>query len=378
MNKQILSQESFHQILNEVDQHRLTRLQEIKTFIHNPNLCLFGYGGKGRQIANYLKDNINPNLIVFDHNTKQLHLAQSDGFNIVHDIKQIDTNNTTTILAACQDQMSQANQIDKNFLFYQEAAYVYDFPFLFNSSKEFTDDLKLQTEKLYYIYLNIPNSNKEEFLDIIKFRISLDPRFIQKTKQPNVNMWFDYINNNPTKYKTFLDVGAYDGDTLKMAKENLNITRGIAVEANTDLISKINALSHDFPKGISIIPYAAWSHECNLQFDEVRNNMISVYENENGALKAVSLDSCVNENVDILKMDIEGSEMMALHGCKNIIKKSLPDIALASYHRPLDIISLYDFFHDELSLNDNYNFYFNHYSDCFDDTILYCINKNTL
>jgi hypothetical protein len=106
--------------------------------------------------------------------------------------------------------------------------------------------------------------------------------------------------------------------------------------------------------------------------------MISVYENENGVLKAVSLDNFVKENIDILKMDIEGSEMMALHGCKNIIKISFPDITLASYHRPLDIISLYDFFHDELSLNDNYNFYFNHYSDCFDDTILYCINKDTL
>ena len=378
MKNQILSQESFSQILNEADQHRLIRLQEIEKFIYNPNLCLFGYGGKGRQIANYLKDNINPNLLIFDHSIERLHLAQSDGFEVIHDVKQIETNSTTTILAACQDQIAQANQIDKNFLFYQEAAYVYDFPFLFNSSKEFTDDLKSQTEKLYYIYLNIPDSNKEEFLDIIKFRISLDPRFIQKTKRPNVNMWFDYINNNPTKYKTFLDIGAYDGDTLKMAKENLNITRGIAVEANTDLISKIKAMSHEFSEGISIIPYAAWSHECNLQFDEVRNGMLSVYENENGALKAVSLDSFVNENVDILKMDIEGSEIIALHGCINIIKKSLPNITLASYHSPLDIISLYDFFHNELSFNNDYDFYFNHYSDCFDDTILYCINKNIL
>jgi hypothetical protein len=104
--------------------------------------------------------------------------------------------------------------------------------------------------------------------------------------------------------------------------------------------------------------------------------MISVYEHEDGDLKAVPLDNFIDESVDILKMDIEGSEMMALIGCKGIIKKSLPDVALASYHRPLDIISLYEFFNNEVLFRDNYNFYFNHYSDCFDDTILYCINKN--
>ena len=102
MKNQILSQESFSQILNEADQHRLIRLQEIEKFIYNPNLCLFGYGGKGRQIANYLKDNINPNLLIFDHSIERLHLAQSDGFEVIHDVKQIETNSTTTILAACQ------------------------------------------------------------------------------------------------------------------------------------------------------------------------------------------------------------------------------------------------------------------------------------
>jgi FkbM family methyltransferase len=376
MKKTILTWESFIQILDEANNHRIIRIEEIKSFINNPKLCLFGYGGKGRQIANYLKNNVNSNLIILDHNPEQLRLAQLDGFDVINDVDQIDTKNTTTILAACQSQINQANQIDKNFLFYQEAAYVYEFPFLFNNSKEFTDDLENQTEKLYQVYLNVADSNKEEFMDILKFRISLNPKFIQKTRRPNINMWFDHIDENPTKYKTFLDIGAYDGDTLRMAKDNLNITRGIAVEANNNLISKINSISHEFSEGISIIPYAAWSHECNLQFDQVRNNMISVYEHEDGDLKAVPLDNFIDESVDILKMDIEGSEMMALIGCKGIIKKSLPDVALASYHRPLDIISLYEFFNNEVLFRDNYNFYFNHYSDCFDDTILYCINKN--
>lgn len=59
--------------------------------------------------------------------------------------------------------------------------------------------------------------------------------------------------------------------------------------------------------------------------------------------KYVTLDSIINENVDFIKMDIEGNEWDALLGAENLIRRS-PGIrcAVCSYHRPFDEVLIKD------------------------------------
>ena len=59
--------------------------------------------------------------------------------------------------------------------------------------------------------------------------------------------------------------------------------------------------------------------------------------------KYVTLDSIIDENVDFIKMDIEGNEWDALLGAENLIRRS-PGIrcAVCSYHRPFDEVLIKD------------------------------------
>jgi FkbM family methyltransferase len=375
--KASLSKNEFLDRLNHANQRREDRISALRKRLDQSSLCLFGYGGKGKTLADHLRNRLGLDLIVFDNSASNLMRAERDGFNTVSSLNEIDKRRFFTILGACQHQLQQAEEVQENYVFYQEAAYLFNMPFLFDNSIDFTDVLLDYSSGFYEVYSRIADSSKPAFLDILCFRLSLDPRDIDASRKPNSEMWFDLIESaSHRKLRSFLDVGAYDGDTLKVARDRLGITRGIAVEANLSLIPRINELRPSFKDGLEILPHAAWSHACDLHFEEVRNGMIQVHEASGGGIHAAPIDSFVLDDVDYLKMDIEGSEMMALAGAEKLLIRSTPDVALAAYHRPLDTISLFNFFQRD-SLKDKYDsFHFAHYSQCFDDTILYCFAKS--
>jgi FkbM family methyltransferase len=86
-----------------------------------------------------------------------------------------------------------------------------------------------------------------------------------------------------------------------------------------------------------------------------------------GDLPTRSIDSLVNEGVitriDYIKMDIEGSELPALVGAEQSLRRWRPRLAISLYHRPDDF-----FVH---SLGAGYQFFVDHYSIHHEETVLY-------
>lgn len=86
-------------------------------------------------------------------------------------------------------------------------------------------------------------------------------------------------------------------------------------------------------------------------------------------VKGISLDEIVkDEKVSYIKMDIEGSELNALKGAKNVIKRDRPRLAICIYHKPEDILELPLYI---LDLVPEYKFYIRHYCSCMWETVLY-------
>lgn len=85
-----------------------------------------------------------------------------------------------------------------------------------------------------------------------------------------------------------------------------------------------------------------------------------------------TIDSLVRSNeiqrIDLIKMDIEGSELAALQGGENSLKRWRPKLAISLYHRDEDLYSIPLWLN---SLDCGYRFFLDHYSIHHEETVLY-------
>jgi len=352
------------------------RKDELLSLIDKKPLLLFGFGGKGQMLAHQIQYLTGGKITIFDRSTDKRESAQKQGFDVIGNFSAEDSADWGTILGACQAQFEQKAIVKQNFIFYQEAANLFGTSHLENLAGEFESFIPDHLEDLYKIYSTLHSFSRQRFLDVLRFRVSCDPTHLRYSRQPVGEMWLDI----PAKFKTrdymsFLDVGAFDGDTLRVFNERFSCERGIAVEANPSFFDSIGRVANLYRRGIEIMPKAAWSRSTRLRFDEVRSGMVQVTENSDGQLEAAPIDSYVQEQVDILKMDIEGAESAALVGCKVLLNKFRPDLAIAAYHRPEDFVQLFEQLLDEGYSSADFTWNFGHYSDVLDDSIFYLTRK---
>lgn len=358
--------DEFRSIIQNATAEKNRRLDFISSKKELP-LAIFGYGNKGIQILNQL-EHIKDSIYIYDLNPLSLDRARLDGFNIIDKVE--DLSEFQVILGSGQNQIDQKEMIFGNHLFYEEATYFYDLIHVQSPARQMSDIILQEVERFHWLYEILQDESNQTFLDVLKFRSSLNPSYLQKTRADNKLMWLDVpLQFKSRHYKNFLDVGAFDGDTIKSARETFAIERAHAIETNVCLFAKITEQAKDLASGLALYPYAAWSSNCMLSFLEDRNGMFSVVESEVGNVCAATLDSIILEKVDLIKMDIEGSEKQALSGCKSLLS-SAPDLLIAGYHRPLDFVEIAA---NVLENNSQYTVHFNHYSDVYDDSILYFI-----
>ena len=82
------------------------------------------------------------------------------------------------------------------------------------------------------------------------------------------------------------------------------------------------------------------------------------------------MDDIITEQIDFLKTDIEGAEMSALRGGKNLIVNSRPILAISIYHSLDDIVDIPCYLN---ALLKNYKFFVRHHSFTLGETVLYGI-----
>ncbi len=168
------------------------------------------------------------------------------------------------------------------------------------------------------------------------------------------------------KNEVFVDGGCYDGkssmDLIKICKDYKKIYAFEPDKENIKLINKKFA-----SENIEILPYGLWDEKMELHFSSGGQGS-RIDESGEETISVDSIDNCVDDCVTYIKMDIEGSELKALLGAKEIIQKYQPKLAISIYHKKEDII---DIPLTILKLNSRYKFFLRHYSPGTYDTVLY-------
>lgn len=184
----------------------------------------------------------------------------------------------------------------------------------------------------------------------------------------------DFINY--TEGENFIDAGSLDLSTSlrfaeKCLKKHVSDFKIYAFEPDKVSYEKCKRIRTRYPEiKIELMNYGLWSSDAVMGFTSSGYANSRIDEESSNVIKCVTLDSVVKERVTFIKMDIEGAELEALKGCKNIINQYRPKLAISVYHKPEDIIEIPKFIKQ---LVPEYRLYLRHYSNCHTETILYAL-----
>lgn len=180
-----------------------------------------------------------------------------------------------------------------------------------------------------------------------------------------------------------VDCGAYCGDTLHFfAEKQPHFSKYIGYELDRGNFAMLQqsaaTLAPELRAGTELYNLGVGDTEQNISFFSknysslVLNNTGQTGDENMAAGRIVPLDKHLSGRaISYLKMDIEGSEMAALRGARNLIRQNRPDCAICIYHKATDLWEIPLFL--KMCCPD-YRIYIRHHAACYFDTVCYAIS----
>lgn len=239
-------------------------------------------------------------------------------------------------------------------------------PFIMDFEDDYKNN-KNEYEKTYTLLKD--EKSKEVFEKVINFKISFDYDFMKGFTNNHEEQYFDEDILPRLENISFVDGGSYVGDTLPQIIKNFpSYKRIYCIEPNT---LHLNIAKRDFGTfdRIEFINCGLGKEKIeNLDDNEKQNNCAHDYQ----ALNINSLDNLLTDEVDFIKLDIEGAEFDTILGAKNTIIKNHPILAICIYHKASDWYTIPSLV---LEIQPKYDVYLRHYMEGIYETVMYFIPK---
>ncbi|MBQ8372185.1 MAG: FkbM family methyltransferase [Clostridia bacterium] len=195
--------------------------------------------------------------------------------------------------------------------------------------------------------------SRDAFCAILNYKLTGRMRYLEDAYSEKSEL-YDLIGKDTERY---LDVGAYNGDTLREAIEHFpRLRAAVAVEPDPRTFRRLEkyvATIGDID--VRTVNAAAWECDGEGSFISSSNrnssvNSTSSYQHRDTDVVLVAPDSLGFE-ADFIKYDVEGAEAEALRGSHRMIEEGHPTLLVSLYHRSRDIFALTNY------LKEKYPFY---------------------
>lgn len=203
---------------------------------------------------------------------------------------------------------------------------------------------------------------------ILEFPYPKDDNFVEFD---SFHQYFDDEILNPVSEECFVDCGCFLCDTVQeFIRWNPNYKQIVAYEPEKkqyEMSQRI--LEKERIKNVKLFNGGVYSSTCKMSLLESGGGSM-LLEGE-GDIKVYALsDLDLDSKVTLIKMDIEGSELEALKGAENLIKRDRPRLAICVYHKRKDPVEIANWI---LELGMDYKLYMRHYSNFGFETVLYAV-----
>lgn len=186
--------------------------------------------------------------------------------------------------------------------------------------------------------------SKKAYINIIEYKLTGDISLLKKCETDITETYTNIIC--PKNNSTYVDIGAYNGDTLKeyISFAGINI-KAICFEPDERNFKKLAASAEEYKEAkITLINAAAWNKDESLTFYS-RSGRNSAHTTAHKNLKiktinAVRAENYIDEAVDFINIDAEGSDAEAIEGLSSVLERYHPTVSCAVYHRNEDMFKI--------------------------------------
>ena len=212
--------------------------------------------------------------------------------------------------------------------------------------------------------------SRHVFLSNFRSHVTLD--YKTQALSPNMTAYVDVNVPFRNKYHSFVDCGAYIGDTLLTLTEHHKVEQYFGFEPDMQSYARLSrqadSLRDNFGQAV-LLPFGVGEKNEFLHFFASGGGNSKIDEDGDVIIQTVCLDDMFKGYDNLLiKMDIEGAEIAALKGARRIITETKPDLAICVYHHVSDLWRI------PLLLNEwspEYKFYMRNHFISTIDTVLY-------
>lgn len=202
---------------------------------------------------------------------------------------------------------------------------------------------KHETELSEARELLFDSRSKEVFDDVIRFKLSGKIEFLKSSQDTDsdIDSILSYENHT-----SFLDLGAYNGDTVKKySKLCPNLRKIYAFEPDFRNFKKLCAYCETLTDiDVQAYNYASWNEDTTLEFSASGNRNSTGSGTASHQTKFITVEArkpdSVVESVDFIKYDVEGAEYRAILGSKELLTSCAPDLLVSLYHKSEDLFTL--------------------------------------
>lgn len=383
---------SFESIGNDYDkaQKSVANKTYEKYFINiaaNFDICIFGGGALGRQISKWLMSfKITPKFFC-DNNEALKDTLLEDCISYISFTELKKMKDTVYVIVAVANNVRRHNELINQQL--QEFPHVWHNPLGITVYEAQTFDLD---KKIFLdgakrildgIYFKEPYSLRlYNFLlglrmqhDVIDYKTRIMDSFYYE-KQYIVEELIDY-----SRIGTYIDCGAFVGDSLDDFIELNTKAEYFLFEMDAEiyqlLLAHIDEKYSTIKERIHTFPYGVGKKKGKVYYISDATGGSVIVDNETGIInkeaEIVSLDEIdFGKKIDFIKMDIEGAEEEALLGCKKIIARDHPVLAISMYHSFSQFVNIPRIIHE---MEPRYELYLRHHKHTIDDTVCYAVYK---
>ena len=172
--------------------------------------------------------------------------------------------------------------------------------------------------------------------------------------------------------------GCYNGDHIDRALDINPNVKFYSFEPNKKYADLLRD-KYSNNENVIVKEYGLFDENTDLQFDNSADVSAHVAKMIPGAtdssdklekIHAVRMDDAVNDDVSLIWMDIEGSEIAALKGAERTIRSKRPKLAICVYHMIEHYVEIAELIKE---YNPDYKLYFRHYSTMESESVLYAL-----